>query len=295
MKDLLERIADALERIANALEQRANGEHEVESAPDDPAPPPPPQRAGELIAFLARRDVKLRDDAPPTPQTDEGQGEMDALAWLIGERWANVRLLVEAVKARLGNGEGFALNLRGQPETAISDICAVAHRAHSLGLLEQYRYRRSPAFRLEARPSRSPLSQRFWTGGWLERWARQHLLRVAAQLHPDAPISWLANLPVILPSGEGFEIDLIAQVGDRVIWVEAKSADYQDSLDKYGRIRRILGLPQHSALVLLADPRAPHRPLSALYALTVCGLEDFPARCAAALGAAGEENEKRPA
>jgi len=55
-------------------------------------------------------------------------------------------------------------------------------------------------------------------------------------------------------------------------------------------LRRVLNLPSERAIVVLADPHAPHRALSALYGLTVCGLEDFAARATLALA----ENEKSP-
>jgi hypothetical protein len=299
---LLERIASALERIASALE--------AAPAPQPPAPqpPPPPQptalpQGQSLIDYLAARNIRPRDPIAAQPQEENGEADLDALAWLIGERWANVKPLIEAVKARLSSGDALSLNLRGQGEAVISDTCAIAHRAHALGLLEEYRYHRSPVRRLDARPSRAPVAQRFWAGGWLERWARQVALRAVAQLRPGAAWTWLANLPVILPTGEGFEIDfLLATTDGTILWIETKSGDYQEHLDKYSRVRRMLGLPSSNAIILLAHPQAPHRALSGLYALTVCGLDEFPARVALALGeneksaaSTGPENEKTPA
>jgi len=299
---LLERIASALERIASALE--------AAPAPQPPPPPPPPPsppptalpQGQSLIDYLAARNIRPRDPIAAQPQEENGEADLDALAWLIGERWANVKPLIEAVKARLSSGDALSLDLRGQGEAVISDTCAIAHRAHALGLLEGYRYHRSPVRRLDARPSRAPIAQRFWAGGWLERWARQVALRAVAQLRPGAACAWLANLPVILPTGEGSEIDFLLAAGSTVLWIETKSGDYQEHMDKYSRVRRMLGLPSSNAIILLAHPQAPHRALSGLYALTVCGLDEFPARVALALGeneksaaSTGPENEKTPA
>ncbi|MCX7801257.1 MAG: hypothetical protein N2109_13065, partial [Fimbriimonadales bacterium] len=62
------------------------------------------------------------------------------------------------------------------------------------------------------------------------------------------------NTVVTLPTGEDFELDLLALDGrGRPLWVEAKTGEFVGSLPKYARVRDQLGVPIDRAILVLPE------------------------------------------
>ena len=64
--------------------------------------------------------------------------------------------------------------------------------------------------------------------------------RVSSDLEKDFAFSYLLNPQIILPNGDDFELDLICHVNNFFFWIEAKSGDYQQHINKYSKMSKIL-------------------------------------------------------
>lgn len=122
-----------------------------------------------------------------------------------------------------------------------------------------------------------PDVQKFFLGKWLERFVRQVVEAEAASDSAPA-VTVLANAQVILPNGDHFELDLLADVGGTMCWIETKTGNYQQYVQKYADMARRLGLGAAQSFLVLADPPSPDvcADLSRRMGMTVRGLDDFP-------------------
>lgn len=298
--DALEAILSRLDRIIALLESagRAEKSPQPEAAPDAPfaadtrdgLPVPlvatseigaTPEIDPGLADFLRARGISIRTVPTRTPADDP----LDSTAVFLGERYAALRPVLSEIKRTMAQGKSWSHSLKGRPSEAISSSCQFCSTLHDLALLTSYTYHRSPRFVLHATTSSAPMAQNFFSGGWLERYVRSCVHRVAGQLGTQAAV--LANAQVVLPNGRDFEFDLLVRVGETVFWCEAKSATYQEHAEKYTKLARMLGFPPERAILVLAEAKVQNLSLlSRLWGLTVVDLDSLCATLAAAFAAA---------
>ncbi|MEJ5188642.1 MAG: hypothetical protein WHT84_05480, partial [Breznakiellaceae bacterium] len=100
--------------------------------------------------------------------------------------------------------------------------------------------------------------------------------QVMSEITEMLPFEYFINPQIILPNGDDFELDILASIGARVYWIEAKSGDYQQHVAKYAKFARFLGLDEdHSFMVLTDVPDERCEALSSLFSMTVCNLRTF--------------------
>lgn len=283
-----EQLLSRLERIAAALERLAPAAVLPEAAPV-PAPEPAAgacaSGSGEaaetpepvtlipevLNSFLLSRGIRVRRVPPPGP----ADVVLDRLALYLGARYEALKDVLGWMKRTMQTGGRWYLKLAGRPQEEIGACCQFCHQLHELAFLTEYRYHRAPRCLIEARTSTAPEAQNFLSGQWLERFIRQQLQSAAAAA-ACTELSMLANAQIVLPNNDNFELDLLAAVGGRVYWVEAKTGAYQQYIRKYSQMARAFGLGSSSSFLVLADaPAAVCADLSRMTGMTVCRPEDF--------------------
>jgi hypothetical protein len=126
-----------------------------------------------------------------------------------------------------------------------------------------------------ARPSRSPQALSFLSGNWLERYVRDKLICLATSQTGKIDFSYITNAQVTLSNGADFEMDLFFHVNDQFYWVESKTGEYQDKVQKYSKIASDLGLQRNQAFMVLTDVSQDVRTsLSSLYHLSVISVDE---------------------
>ncbi|MEI6430113.1 MAG: hypothetical protein WCO45_17275 [Pseudanabaena sp. ELA607] len=226
----------------------------------------------EIQEFLNSKEIKIRN----LPETHEHDEILDRIAILIGVRYPLVRKFHEKVKGTMNHGEPFTLNLKNDTQEAIASICQIANFLYKIAFLEEYNYQKSPRFILSARVNRIPQAINFFSGAWLERFIRKQIIAVITEINPEINYSFLINPQVILPNGNNFEMDLFFKVEEEIFWFEVKSGEYQKYVNKYAKIKPLLGLDkEHSYLILLEAKELSTQALSSLFDMTVTSLEIF--------------------
>lgn len=324
LRDVLERLTCAVERIADLMAKpsefsvsplRTHIPWNVDGAGPEPdfdlrtdestlraemsaaAEDVPDFGAGLLEEFLNTRGVTVRS----VPDMDRADTVLDSLSVLIGTRFAPVKPLIDEIKRHLHTGAEFTLDLRKVSQHQRSEMCHVAAQLHRVALLAQYHYRKSPKCQLVAAPTRLPKGMNFLSGGWLERFIR-HEMHLGLRTHrPRRAIATLMNARITLPTGEESELDALLMVeGGEVFWVEAKTGNYQQYIEKYARISEILGLDvAHSILVADDINQNLAKALTALFGLTIFPVSEMRPRLRELLmrtkRRAGGEGRKQPA
>ncbi|MGC8989204.1 MAG: hypothetical protein ACP5MD_03695, partial [Verrucomicrobiia bacterium] len=202
------------------------------------------------------------------------------LSLYLGERYDALSGLLAKIKRAMQNGMPITESLKNRSQQDISSACQFFTRLHEVAFLEQYQYFRSPTYLIKAKTTTLPTAQRFFGGQWLERFILQKIKSVhgqlAAEVNGHLDFEYLINPQIVLPNGDDFELDILAAIGSSIYWIEAKSGDYQQHVNKYSKFSRVLGLDYaHSMMVLtdVSDDRC--EALSSLFSMTVCNLKSF--------------------
>jgi hypothetical protein len=286
-QQLLERIACSLERIEGLLASGGNGVRNriSPSIQDHPAqtndaPDSPSEENGrdvnQVEEFLISKGIKIKVMKPE----DVADGVIDSLSIFLGERYSALRSILIKIKRSMQTGPPITEQLSKRTQEDISSVCQFCSRLHSIAFLEQYKYFRSPQYTIRAKTTTLPKAQMFFGGQWLERFTLQKLRQahsmVQAETGEQVDFQYLINPQVILPNGDDFELDIIAVIGGHPFWIEAKSGDYQQHVQKYSRLARQLGLDYaHSMMVLTDVVDEQCDALSSLFSMTVTNLNTF--------------------
>jgi hypothetical protein len=227
----------------------------------------------KIESFLNSKNIKIKSIA-----AEEKEEKLDQIAAFMGSRYSFIKRFYGMVKSNMKSGSSFSLNLRDEPPQVVSSTCQVAKELHDIAFLEEYRYFKAPRCLLVARPSRSPQALNFLAGNWLERYVRDKLIRLTVAHTGEISFSYIANAQVTLSNGADFEMDLFFHINDKFYWVESKTGEYQDKIQKYSRIADELGLQRSQAFMVLTDVSQDIRSsLSSLYHLSVIGVDEVEA------------------
>lgn len=113
----------------------------------------------------------------------------------------------------------------------------------------------------------APSVRRFFAGDWLEWFALMIGLRVCQERRVN--FSCARNLTIALPSGEGREIDVFFLINSiQPIYIECKTGDFRQDLDKYVALRKRLAIEQRYFILCVAElDEEQCKGLSAMYGM----------------------------
>ncbi len=278
---LLERIAASLEHIESLLAPNAKGfrSQNYETEPDQftlesGEITPTTETEDDLVeAFLNSRGITIKTRKPE----DSADGVIDSLSIFMGERYSALRNILIKIKRSMQTGAPITEHISKLTQEDISNVCQFCSRLHSIAFLEQYKYFRSPQYTIRAKTTTLPRAQMFFGGQWLERFTLQMLKQAHSIAQAEAgdtiQFQYLINPQVILPNGDDFELDIIAIIGDVPLWIEAKSGDYQQHVQKYSRLAKQLGLDYAHSMMVLTDVMDDKcDALSSLFSMSVVNL-----------------------
>ncbi len=231
----------------------------------------------EIVNFLESRNIKIKH-LPPDDPTDD---IINSLAKFLGDNYTSLRELLIKIKRNMQHGLEFHLSLKDYPQKEVSSVCQFCTKLHDIAFLEKYEYYKSPQYLIKAKTATLPLAQNFFAGRWLERYALLTIQRcvdaISKEQGREIAYSYLLNPQIILPNGDDFELDLIFSVDSSFFWIETKSGDYQQHINKYSKISKILNLDyKHSIMVLPDITEDKCDALTSLFAMTVCSLFRLP-------------------
>ena len=274
IEETLERIATALERIASTLERRVVAQnltlhhHEENGEERDFV-----NDIQDIEEFLNSKNVRIKT----LKESEEADSVLDRIALYIGKRYPLVKDLIMNIKRSLNTGRTFRMDLKNYSQEEIASITQLCSNLYQIAFLQEYKYFKSPDYRLFASPNRIPKVINFFTGGWLERYIKNAVIEMISSCKEKLSYSYIMNPQVILPNGDDFELDLIFRIEDEFFWFEAKTGDYQRYVDKYSRMAKILNLDEDHAYMILTDiTRDSAQALTTLFHMNVVRIDDFP-------------------
>jgi len=115
----------------------------------------------------------------------------------------------------------------------------------------------------------------FFNGDWLEWYA---FMKVASLLLKQRlNFSVLRNFEILFADNKKHELDVFFVLQDRQpLWIECKSGEFRDSIEKYSKIRKLLGVSKEYALLLVIDlPEEKTKGFSGMFDITILSEKTF--------------------
>lgn len=279
--NLLERIAIALEKIAdketgvNSILDNSNRKlieqsettneiHNEQTIQENDINP--------IFRFLADKNIQVK-----AFQTDEEIDDvLDNIALFMGNRYNKVKKVYNSIKSKLNSGTGFRLDLKNATQEEVSYSCQLCNSLHQIAFLSEYKYFKSPQFLLYGKPNRIPTAINFFTGQWLERFIKTEVKNTIRKLERPVKFAYLTNPQIILPNGDDFELDVLFHIENEIFWFEAKTGEYQNYVDKYSRMAKLLQLDNKHAFMVLTEVNEPNCvALKKVFGMEVVNIESF--------------------
>ena len=277
------RVAALLEEAAALIRELAGAPAagDARAVPGRLVPTAPPATPS---TFVARGDAerilrKVEEAGFRVKGVNDGGDDpaLTQLARLIANKYPQVMPFIDELKRAQSSREMIHIDLRSCEARQISDITLLADLAHKAELLPAFRYRKSPVRELCCAPPVHPRAISFFTGEWLEIYAQSVL--ASCQHLARGPIPCLRRVQVSFPEGDDFELDLVALVNDRLVWVEAKTTHgFVRRLSTLRRASTYLCAQSEDAILLCArEDAARFESAVALQArMVLCTLDSLP-------------------
>lgn len=286
-KDVLDRIADALERIAYVLESNmcnttkildegSKNETEVGScceADEDEEFSIIEQDCSVIIDFLKTKLIEVKC----LPEREEVNDSLTLIAFFMGSRYSYIQKVYDKIKTSLNQGKGFKLDMKNFTQLEISNSCQLCTHLSNIAFLSDYKYYKSPKYIMTATANRIPLVINFLTGHWLELYVKKVVLDALYSMNKRVEYSCIINPQIILPNGNDFEFDVMYLIEGYLYWIEAKTGNYQNYVEKYSKIATLFGENEVRPYMVLTDILGDKsiQTLSKLFNMKVCYVEDF--------------------
>lgn len=217
-----------------------------------------------VIRWLATRNISVRT----YHQQSESDAVLDRLANHLGSHYEHLAFLYETIKRSLSTGQ-FDLDLTQRTLKEASHTTSLCMELQKQALLQNYKYHKSTKTIHAEIPKNGDVTN-FFTGNWFERFVYLSICKMLNQ--EKLAYSSLRNVRAALPDGHSCEMDMVFLVHEQPLWIECKTGDVKEHINRYGKLRNIFGLPQGRALLVNLD-MTDHRAvaLSSVYGITVTG------------------------
>lgn len=268
-----------ISREVEAAPEAAKPQEERPAEEAQPRQEQPQAKPSAIEEWLRKKRIQL----VKTYQEDEDKEKvLNRLALYLGDRFSSLERLYEKIKQSLSVKRQFTLDLNDASQEEISNSTQFCTLLKQYAMLTSYHYS-SESRTIRAKASTAGWVQNFLSGLWLERYVAEKakkLLRTHRVPHEAA-----MGCQLVMQNGDAMELDVLIYAGGRYFWIETKTGEFQEHIDKYSKLKKVLGLsPRESFLVVLGMDRVRARELSALYEITVTNHQDFLDAFAEAMG-----------
>ncbi|MGL5831867.1 MAG: hypothetical protein ACRC1Z_01390 [Waterburya sp.] len=218
----------------------------------------------KIIKWLENQKINPKNYQ--TPQSCDYT--YDRITIALGENYVYLRKLYKKIKQRLNNGDSFRLSLINKTAQEISIITLFCQQLYKYTFLAQYRYNRETKTIL-ATLNRTGDICSFFSGKWFERFVYLKVSQLLSQEGFDYQYS--LNTQIITADGKDFELDILFAIGQEFFWIECKTGNYQNYINKYSQFRKSLGISKKNSLLVILDidDRLANE-LTQMYEITVC-------------------------
>jgi hypothetical protein len=210
--------------------------------------PPPSQSIDKIIDWLNRFDIQVIK----SHQTEPGDEVRDRIAWYLGEKTSNPTLdsLYRQLKIGITQNASRYFNFSGRSQKDIALGLEFVRLLKDSTFLNSYYYdKKTKTVRIT--PPENGEVRNFLTGGWLERYVCQKIIRYLESENKE--YQYLINPQLKFSNGDVFEFDLLFWFDNSPLWIECKSGQNltnNNILTLYSRHQKKLQTDRKNSLIV---------------------------------------------
>jgi hypothetical protein len=208
-------------------------------------------------------------------------GFFDEVAVTLGRNLPVLKDVVERLRfAQRQEHASVIIRLDRKSEPEAREITAFCQQLYAFSFVaKRLHNRQENNIRLYVQTA--PAIRRFFEGEWLEWYALIACLKYAKERKQR--FSCARNINITMPGGESYELDVLLLIdGRQPIYIECKTGEFREDIDKYLTLRKRLGLDSRNFIMCITGLGDEHaKGLTAMYGLTFAnetGLADQLAR-----------------
>lgn len=202
-------------------------------------------------------------------------GYFDESAELIGENFRLLEKHLKTIRYLYANDKkGFSIDCAALPPQDVQKLQEIFRQLYEYTVIAKYGYRADEQKIRISLNAAEPV-KRFFTGGWLEWFATIKLLKDARAKGKQFSIA--RSVVVQHDNGDTHEFDVVFMPeGGAPIFIECKSGEFRNNLDKYIRICKKFAIPAKNWLLLAAgiDEKQADA-FEKMYPVRFCGMNHF--------------------
>jgi hypothetical protein len=201
-------------------------------------------------------------------------GFFDEIAVMLGDNYDNLKELLDRIKRTQRKGyPKFTVELSAYSEQRIDVINKFCKTAYASSFISRFVNRfEGDKNLLHLTLQTEPKIVNFFNGFWLEWFV---LMKIATMLvERKVEFSCLRSFKVIfsdkeLHEKELHEMDIFFLINGLPLWIECKTGEFRDSINKYSRLRKRLNIDKQRSLLLVLDtPEEKLAALTSMYDIT---------------------------
>ena len=198
-----------------------------------------------IVGWLQRKNIQ----AEVNEAAMDTSGFFDEIALELGDNYELLKRVSDTIKRRqLGKYDKAYIDLsRDNPEN-IKSIQKFCQQLYDYAFVAKYFYLskdKKAVLHLQA----ATKIINFFNGEWLEWYA---VMKIAELCHErKINFSCTRNMMIYLPNDNNkYEIDVFFLIDNLPLFIECKSGEYREFIDKYSRLRKKLSMPKPYFLML---------------------------------------------
>ena len=217
-----------------------------------------------IIDWFRKKSITVAIDSGAV----DTSGFFDEAAIALGSDYALCKEVIDRVRyAQQKEFNSALIHIEHKTSDDIKALEAIGRKLYDYSLVARFFHNKQEKnFRLVLQ--NAPAVRHFFAGGWLEWFALMTGLRVLQER--SATFSCARNLVLSYPPNEKRELDVFFLVDNsKPIYIECKSGEFRQDLDRYVALRKKLAIDPRSFIVCVADIDGDRaKALGAMYDMT---------------------------
>ena len=203
-------------------------------------------------------------------------GFFDEIAVELGDNYELFKIVSNNIKRRQQNGKDRAyIELSNYSSNEIGQLKKFCQQLYDYSFVAKYFYNaKANEKKITLQLQSATKIVNFFNGEWLEWYA---FMKIAALCHEkNIKFSCTRNMVINLPGESKYEVDVFFLINNTPLFIECKSGEYREFIDKYSRLRRKLFIPKPYFLMLTSGVDDEHvKGLTAMFDITFVNERNF--------------------
>lgn len=198
-----------------------------------------------LVEWFKRREIELQ----PNKAASDISGYFDEMAVALGDNIDALYELLQLIKRQYNKGnKRITLNLSTYKQEHLESLGSFCETAYRFAFFKKYFHKKDGEMTILL--SDIPQIQKFFQGDWLEWYG---FMKVASYLVEQKKNFSCTRSSQVQFKTHRNELDIFFLInGKSPIWIECKTGEFRDSINKYQQLRKQLNLTKKRAILLVS-------------------------------------------